>query len=103
VKKRKIMKALRKARAKGCTCMTIDSRAVCSACLASDILGQPAPRRRGGYALKIARAMTRILRAGPFVDALELFRTPLAYGEIDDDQIVAAVVHEMRGKDARAP
>ena len=55
MRKRKILKALRRARSRGCSCLTWEPREICGACLASDILGESAPQRREGFARKAAR------------------------------------------------
>jgi len=64
VRKRKILKALREARSRGCSCVTRDPREVCGACLASDILGETAIHRRHGFAGRVVALVLRRLREG---------------------------------------
>jgi hypothetical protein len=69
VKKRRIIKALRRARASGCSCVTFEPREVCAACFASDLLGDLPPPRRVGFADRVVK-----LIAG---NAARLARGPL--------------------------
>ena len=62
MKKKHIIAALKDARSAGCSCLTSNSREICGACLASDILGMPAPRRRHGFAVKVARLVAERLK-----------------------------------------
>ena len=59
MKKKRILKELRRARASGCSCLTWEPREVCAACFASDLLGETAPHRRHQFAEKVARLVSR--------------------------------------------
>ncbi len=47
MRKRKILRALRRARSRGCSCRSRHPHEHCGACLASEILGKSRPRPRG--------------------------------------------------------
>ena len=63
MKKKHMLKALRKARASGCSCITREPREVCAACFASDLLGLLPPGRRIGFVQKVTSMFRREFRS----------------------------------------
>ena len=56
MKKRRMVKILRQAWAKGCTCVIMFGPP-CGACLASDLLGLEPPPRQSEWAARVAKAI----------------------------------------------
>lgn len=61
MRKKRILKKLKVAYIRGCSCVIYDAKAICGACLAGDILGLPAPDRRSGFAGTFVRKVKETL------------------------------------------